>query len=148
VQSKNNNRSLFLYTALIFIAAILIIIVAFFGQKNLDQTRVPVKQPENTVTDGISQRASEISEQNALLITQNETLTTLNNELMNDKKTLEDRNKELEINNANGNLLCTVYQYINDKKLDDAKEVLSTINADALTDAQKLIYNNIKKILY
>ena len=148
--NKNNsgNKSLFLYTALIFVAAILIIVVAFFGQKNIinSQTELPAQTAEPS-GDGITQKAAMISELNSTLTKQNESLTTLNEELTNDKKELEQRISELEINYTNGNIFCTIYQYIHDKNFDDAKEALSMINPDSLTDAQKIIYNNIKKIL-
>ena len=38
-------------------------------------------------------------------------------------------------------------EIIYNDKIDDAQEALSTINPDSLTDAQKIIYNNIKTIL-
>lgn len=147
-KNNNSNKSLFLYTALIFAAAILIIVVAFFGQKNIINSQVELpSQTVEPVGDGITQKAALISEQNAILTKQNEALNTLNTELTNDKKTLEQENSELEINYTNGNIFCTVYQYIYDNNFDDAKEAFSTINPDSLTDAQKIIYSNIKKIL-
>jgi hypothetical protein len=146
---KNENRSLFLYTALIFIVAIIIIIVAFFGQENLvrSQPEIASESPAPGTTETITQKAAVVSEQNAVLIKQNEALTSLNDELSQDKADLEAKNSELQINYSNGNIFCTIYQYICDNKLDDAREVLSTINQDALTDAQTIIYNNLTKIL-
>ncbi|MDO5398989.1 MAG: hypothetical protein Q4G33_13785 [bacterium] len=148
-ENKNSgNKSLFLYTALIFAAAIILIVVAFFGQRNVinSQVNLPSATPD-PVGDGITQKAALISEQNAILTKQNEALNTLNTELSNDKKELEQKNSELEINYTNGNIFCTVYQYIYDNNFDDAQEAFSTINPDSLTDAQKIIYSNIKKIL-
>lgn len=143
------NKSLFLYTALIFFAAILIIIVAFFGQANLERSQPVVDNNETThiVEDGITQKAAVLSEQNTLLITQNDTLTKLNNELYDDVNDLEAENEELKINYSNGNVLCSVYQYIYDKNYDDAQVALNSINVDSLTDAQKIIYANLTKIL-
>ena len=147
-KKTQGNKSLFLYTALIFAAAILIIVIAFFGQHNLN--RMQGELPAETsapVTDGIAQRAAQISEQNAMLITQNEALNSLNKELSKDKEALESKNSELQINYTNGNIFCTIYQYIYDNNMDDAKEAFSTLNPDSLTDAQKIIYTNLKKIL-
>lgn len=147
-KKNTGNKSLFLYTALIFAAAIIIIVVAFFGQKNvIDSQPELLAQTAEPVADGITQKAALISEQNAALIKQNEALSTLNTELTNDKKALEQENSELEINYTNGNVFCTIYQYVYDNNFDDAKEAFSTINPDSLTDAQKIIYSNIKKIL-
>ena len=37
--NKNNNtKSLFLYTALIFLVALLLIVIAFFGEANLEKS--------------------------------------------------------------------------------------------------------------
>lgn len=142
------NKSLFLYTALIFFAAIIIIIVAFFGQANLERSQPSLPDITSApIEEGITQKASRLSEQNALLVTQNETLKTLNDELSSDVDALEARNAELEINNTTGNILCSIYQYIYDKNYDDAQVVLNSINVDSLTDAQKIIYNNLTKIL-
>lgn len=147
-EHKNENKSLFLYTALIFVVAILIIIVAFFSQINVENSQPELpEETANPINEGISQKASVLSEQNALLITQNETLTALNKELSNDKQALEEKNTELSINYSNGNIFCSIYQYIYDNNFDDAREALSMINIDSLTDAQKIIYNNLKKIL-
>ena len=82
-----------------------------------------------------------------MLVTQNEALNSLNKELAEDKENLQQENTELEIHYSNGIIFCSVYQYIYDKNFDDAREALSTINPDSLTDAQKLIYTNLKKIL-
>lgn len=148
-EKKNTgNKSLFLYTALIFATAILIIVIAFFGQHNLNKLQGEL--PTETAvpaTDGIAQRAAQISEQNAMLVTQNEALNSLNKELSSNKEALEAKNTELQINYTNGNIFCSIYQYIYDNNLDDAREVFSTINPDSLTDAQKIIYTNLKKIL-
>lgn len=147
-ENKNDNKSLFLYTALIFAAAILIIIVASLSQgKLLKAQNDLISETPVPNNEGISHRTTMVSEQNALLITQNETLTALNNELSNDKSELEAKNEELRINYSNGNILCTIYQYIYDGNKDDALESLNLINEDSLTDAQKIIYNNLRKIL-
>ncbi len=144
---RHENKSLFLYTGLIFLAAIIIIIVAFFGQANLERSQPVPNATSAPVEEGITQKVSQLSENNALLITQNDTLTKYNAELESDIEALEARNAELEINYSNGNIFCSIYQYIYDKNYDDAEVVLNSINVDSLTDAQKIIYNNITKIL-
>ena len=37
MSNKNDNKSLFIYTALIFVVAVLLIILSFFGQTNLQK---------------------------------------------------------------------------------------------------------------
>ena len=43
--NKNDNKSMFLYTALIFIVAVLLIIFSFLGKTNIQKNQ---KQMENT----------------------------------------------------------------------------------------------------
>ena len=38
--NKNDNKSLFLYTALIFFVAVVLIILSFFGQTNLQKKQL------------------------------------------------------------------------------------------------------------
>lgn len=147
--AKNpENKSLFIYTGLIFLAAIVIIVVAFFGQANVQRALPEIPEATQSPHDtGITQKAAQLSEQNALLVTQSEALKQLNDELTKDVENLEARNAELEINYSNGNIFCSIYQYIHDNNPDDAIIALNSINVDSLTDAQKIIYNNLLKIL-
>ena len=66
--AKNNNKSLFLYTALIFIVAVLLILLSFFGQMNLQNKQPKVDENEQQQQEGISERASVLSEENKNLM--------------------------------------------------------------------------------
>lgn len=149
MQNKSdNNKSLILYTALIFVAAIAIILIAFLGQANSMKSQgTLIAEKADPMNDGIAQKSAIISEQNESLLKENEALKALNEEFSSDKETLSTRIDELTINYTNGNTFCTVYQYIYEGNMDDAREVMSMVNPDSLTDAQKLIYNDLKKIL-
>ena len=61
--NKNDNKSMFLYTALIFIVAVLLIIFSFLGQTNLQENNSNLKK-EN----------QELSEENIQLKSDNESL--------------------------------------------------------------------------
>ena len=139
---KTENKSFFMYTALIFFAAIVIIVVAFFGQSNLERSKseIPIPTAEPQHQSGITQKATEISAENAWLKTENTRLTKENEELSS-------RKTELEINYSNGNKFCNIYQFINEKNIDDAIITFNSINPDSLTEEQKIIYNNLLKIL-
>ena len=43
--NKNDNKSMFLYTALIFIVAVLLIIFSFLGQTNMQKNQPQVSEP-------------------------------------------------------------------------------------------------------
>ena len=104
--AKPKNNSLFLYTALIFIVAIIMIIISFFGQSNIQKNQ-PVKSEE---LNSITEKASQLSEDNRLLMEENKTLLeenrTLRTEIseQTDKNELTSEEKELlqkQIDNDN-----------------------------------------------
>lgn len=150
--NKNSNKSMFLYTALIFFVAIILIIISFFGQTNLEKKQPSAETQNQTsstedIGSGITQKASVLSQDNVDLINENK---SLKEELQSEKElvsSLQDENEILKINISNYNLLTNVYQYVQSQKIDDAKEILSIINYDGLTEEQKVIYDNLKNIL-
>ncbi len=77
---KKNERSLYKYTALIFLFALLIIIVAFFGQSHLESAMVTSDQTEQE-TSGIADRAAALSEENLRLSSEKATLEEENSSL-------------------------------------------------------------------
>lgn len=141
--SKSNNRSLFLYTGLIFIVAIIMIIVAFFGQSNMQKNQ-PI-QSDAVSTSSITEKAAQLSEDNRILLEQNQTLE-------NENKVLEEKNTELSLKAENdtaeienNNRLLEVYNYLYKGSKTKARTLLSEINAEALTENQKVFYDILVK---
>ena len=66
--NKNDNKSMFLYTALIFIVAVLLIIFSFLGQTNYAKkiSRKVSESPDKEMS--ISEKASILSEENTVLL--------------------------------------------------------------------------------
>ena len=80
-EKENNNRSLYIYTGLIFLVAVVLILIAFFGQSKIERSQpVPVNQDENT---SITERASVLSEENRSLLEEN---FSIKRELESDKE--------------------------------------------------------------
>ena len=68
--NKNDNKSMFLYTALIFIVAVLLIIFSFLGQTNMQKNQPQVSEsPDKEMS--ISEKASILSEENTVLLENN-----------------------------------------------------------------------------
>lgn len=152
MKNKNSgeNKSLYLYTSLIFIVAILLIILAFFGQTNVQNSEPDIdtlieetEQPSN----GIAEKASVLSEENRVLI---EEKTKLEEEIRtkdaiisgmeNDKFNL---NEKIRIND----LLLQANGYLSVGNYEKAAEALNEVNYDSLSSDQKIIYNNVKNAL-
>ena len=132
--AQNNNKSLFLYTALIFIVAILLILIAFFGDANLEKSMNSALQTaEPTVTQkaeaSISERAAIISQENQKLMEENLKLKTEGDSA---KKKLED--------------YTALTKALTEKEagnVDAAKEIIAGLDAESLDELQKSLYNKI-----
>ena len=81
---KKDNKSLFLYTALIFIAAIVIVVISFFSQINLEQKHNEYigDQAANSITE----KTAQLSEENMVLLETTKNLNQQNSQLTEEKK--------------------------------------------------------------
>lgn len=124
-----NNTSMFLYTAMIFIVAIILIIISFFGQANVAKSQPKITEtavPEVSSSNSISERAAVLSEENRVLLDEN---TKLKEENENAKKLIKALN----------------YKELNDKA--NAKAVLDELDAEKLDDEQKSLYDKINQFV-
>lgn len=130
-QNPNNNRSLFLYTALIFIVALLLIMISFFGDAKISKN-LPTPSPNATsAPDGITEKAAALSQEN-LRLTQ---------EIAALKEQAENTQKNLDVYTA---LAEALFQ----KEQGDTKkteEILLTIDEQTLDEKQKALYNKVKE---
>ena len=146
-QNNNNSKSLFLYTALIFFVAIILIILAFFGQTNVQRSQPPIEESLATQAPapGITEKASILSEENTKLIQE---VSGLKEQLASKDETIAGLNSQIESFNIiqdNNALLFHAYESKLSGNIDDLKEILSTINYEQLTPEQKTVYDNLNK---
>lgn len=139
---NNDNRTLLIYTSLIFIVAMIMIIVSFFAQTHLDQSKIGEKDAELV---SLSNKASQVSEENMQLLEFNKSLQAQNAALSEENETLktaaEDTKKELDGYEA----LFKASKAILDGKTNEAKTLLSGIYTEDLTSEQKEIYDTLVK---
>ena len=130
--NKNSNRSMFLYTALIFVVAILLIVLSFFGEANLERNQPAIKgtmEPAKQLNTSISQRAAVLSEENRILLEENQ-------ELKDEITSLKETQKT-----SDALLLAMTYMSANDKA--KAQEELNKIDTELLSEAQMSVYETI-----
>lgn len=120
---SGGNKSLYLYTALIFVVAILLIILSFFAMSNRDRQMNEVEE-----TKSITERASVLSEENKNLAEEIVTLKGSNEKLTAD-------------------LLGVANEYYLAGDKEKSKQLTVNIDAEKLTDEQKVIYNTINDII-
>ena len=129
--SQNNNKSLFLYTALIFIVAILLIMISFFGDAKISKN-MPTPSPDATAApDGITEKAARLSEENLRLTQEIATL----------KEQTESSQKQLDVYTA----LCEAFYLKESGDTQKAQEILLTIDSETLDEKQKELYNSINE---
>lgn len=131
--NRNNNKSMFLYTALIFVVAIVLIIISFFGQANLEKNQPKVEQtlqPAGQLENSISQRASVLSEENMVLLEENQGL--------------KEENEKLQKQVSNTGLLTSAANFMAAGNKEGAAEQLSKINQELLTETEKSLFAAIQ----
>lgn len=137
-EKKNNNKSMFLYTALIFLVALLMIVISFFGQSHLEGARA-TEQKAKTITE----RASVLSDENLHLTEQvsslTETIEIKDGLLMEQQQTIDIKIAE----NTNLNNVITAYRKLREKNRTEAKQILETVNAELLSEDAKYLYDYI-----
>lgn len=141
-QKNNDNRSLFMYTALIFFVAIVMIVMSFFAQTHLEQMRVSEKDAENV---SLSNKAAQVSEENMQLVELNKTLRMKNEEKENQIVVLTtERDMLVRQKNACNSLMAVYDMLLRDDK-NGARERLQGIYTEDLSPEQKEIYDKLVK---
>ncbi len=127
---SKENRSMYLYTALIFVVALLLILLAFFGQTNISR---------------LGNRANEITQSTPAALPTNAPPTTeefahISNMAVSLDKENKDLKDKLQVydNLINANDLATQEKY------SEAQVIIDAINEENLSDSQKVLYEQIK----
>lgn len=133
MNNKIENKSLFLYTGLIFVVALIIIIVTFFGQ---DRILRETNEQIQTATAGITERAAILSDENM----------RLTEKALSLEKQVEELTSENEIQKkkeANYDLIFECYSLISAQDFASAKTKFDTIDASLLSEKSLAVYNDI-----
>ncbi len=128
---KKGNKSLFLYTALIFVVSIIMILIAFVGQENIQNM-----QPEDSSGMTITEKVNKLSEDNRILLEERISLTRKNEALTARFEIISKQNEIMD------NLL-KIEALLEEKKIDEAKLIYDTIDPTVLEETQKLHYDRI-----
>lgn len=139
--TSKNNKSLFLYTALIFIVAIILIILAFFGQENVksNQPVLATIEPSKQLTMSISERASLLSDENAALLKENQEYKEKNEALLKEIDIYKEKN---DINEQ----LLLAYSLILKEDKQGAADILLKLDVQKLDENQKALYDRINEL--
>lgn len=129
-EKKKENRSIYIYTALIFAVALVLIILTAFSQPRVNKLgkRAEEFKPEATesvTTDEIAKYANMAA-----------SLDTENKELNSE---ISEKNKQIRTYE----FLLTANAQVSDGQFVEAEEMLTQIDATTLSDNQMILYNEI-----
>ena len=146
---KKTDRSLVLYTALIFVVAILMILISHFSHENLKKQQAENAGAENSGTT-ITDKVNQLSEENMVLF---ETISSLNkkiDELTKDKDTLYDEKQLIEEKYQMDYMMIKVSNHINKREYSKAVELFELIDSSKLDEEQTFFYevlvNKVNKL--
>lgn len=134
------NKSLFLYTSLIFLVALLMIVVSFFGQSHLESIRETEQKAKN-----LTEKTSMLSDQNLYLTEQ---VTTLSKEIEEKDALIASSQTAVEeatLREENLNNTLAAYVKMKEKEKSKAKEYISLVNPDLLSHDGKWLYDEVIK---
>lgn len=136
--SDKNNKSLFLYTALIFCGALVMILISFFSQDNFNKSEIAHQS-----TGSISEKAADLSEENMLLREDNLSLQEKLETSESERGEFEAENSALKDSISNYDILLSANSYCGIGNYKAATEMLLKINLDSLSDDAKILYDSI-----
>ena len=146
MENKKSNRSLFLYTALIFLAAIAVIAFSFFAQVNADKNHEKYVGEENSETS-IAGKAAKLSEENRILLETIGSLNDKNSELSEDNEVLTQQVLSLDKNMLNAKKMYLIFDLILQKKYNEAVAEYITLEPLFFTEEQDKFYDYITEKL-
>lgn len=143
LKNSNDNKSLIMYTSLIFMVAIVMIIVSFFAQTHLDQAKPAEIDMEKV---DLSSKAARVSEENMQLIELNKSLKDSNRTLSEENETLKAETENMQKEISAYSALLKASESLLIEKRDEARTILEGIFTEDMTQEQKEIYDSLVKI--
>ncbi len=132
--NRKENRSIYLYTALIFVVALVLIILTVFTQPKISNLgkRAEEFAPSATAASDAGELAKYANMATAL-DAENKELTAR----------VSDYEKQLAVYDT----LMSAKAYIANAQLAEAENEIAQIDELSLTDNQKLLYNEVKELI-
>lgn len=144
MDKKKHNSSLFFYTGLIFVVAVLLIVITFFGQSRFEKTQ-PVPVDTQTEMNGITQKAAVLSDENKALLEKNQELQQKIEEQNGTIDGLNQYTAVLENRAQTSELLFSANGYVSKKMYKQAREILEKIDEQTLSEDETILYQSLMK---
>ena len=140
---KQNTKFIWIYVAILFSFAIILILFAGLTQNN-NQKEIT---QEKTVSAGLRSSLSSLTEQNKKIEDENKELND-ENAALKESNTQLALEKEMALAAYGGDIevtrtLIIAYTKKHEGRIDEAKQIVKTLNFYSMTQAQKQVYNKI-----
>ena len=129
-EKKKENRSIYIYTALIFAVALVLIILTAFSQPRVNKLGKRAEEFKPEATESVS--TDEIAKYANMAASLDMENKELNSEI-------SEKNKQIQIYE----FLLTANAQVSDGQFVEAEEMLTQIDATTLTDNQMILFNEI-----
>ena len=131
-EKKKENRSIYIYTALIFAVALVLIILTAFSQPRVNKLGKRAEEFKPEATESVS--TDEIAKYANMAASLDMENKELNSEI-------SEKNKQIQVYE----FLLTANAQVSDGQFVEAEEMLTQIDATTLTENQTILYNEITK---
>lgn len=129
-EKKKENRSIYIYTALIFAVALVLIILTAFSQPRVNKLGKRAEEFKPEATESVS--TDEIAKYANMAASLDMENKELNSEI-------SEKNKQIQVYE----FLLTANAQVSDGQFVEAEEMLTQIDATTLSDNQMILYNEI-----
>lgn len=129
-EKKKENRSIYIYTALIFAVALVLIILTAFSQPRVNKLGKRAEEFKPEATESVS--TDEIAKYANMAASLDMENKELNSEI-------SEKNKQIQIYE----FLLTANAQVSDGQFVEAEEMLTQIDATTLTENQTILFNEI-----
>lgn len=141
---EKSNRSLFLYTALIFIAAIAVIALSFFSQINAEKSRENLAVEEKNA-NSITEKTAQLSEENRILLETTNSLNKKIEEMTAKNNEMAERILSLDKQMNNSKIMYDVFNNLQIGDTKQAAEDFELLDPMFFTEEQEIFYDYLQK---
>lgn len=134
---KNNTKTLWMYTTILFSVALVLILFAGLTQQNYEKEL----ETHETAKMGMQKSVAELSQTNMLLQQEADRLKKENEALKADAELMHKMNEEIDTFNT----LSSALRELNMGNRKEAEAMVKELKPEELTQAQLYIYNRIMK---
>ena len=144
MEEKKSNRSLFLYTGLIFVAAIAVVALSFFGQINAQRAQEKYGADDKTAST-IAERTAKLSEENRILLETTDSLNDKIEDLTAENEEMAERVLTLEKQMTNSTKMYVIFNNLQKGDIKKAAVDFELLDPVFFTEEQEIFYTYLQK---